>query len=128
MRLTIAEREINIQPVKVRDLPAFLAAVEPVARELAAGDVLAALARHTDRVITAAAIGAGVERAWLEEQDADALVEIVAAVIEVNADFFARRVGPAIEQAASRIGRVMSNPSSTAGSSPSAEPGSATTT
>jgi len=95
-------------PVKVKDLPRFLAAIEPIAQELARGDILAALARHADRVIEATAIGAGVDRAWLEEQTPDVLVDLAAQVLEVNADFFARAVMPRITQAAERIASTLS--------------------
>ena len=95
-------------PIKVKDLPAFLAAIEPIAQEIARGDILAALAKHADRVIEATAIGAGVERAWLEEQTPDVLVDLAAQVMEVNADFFARAVMPRIAQAAERIASTLS--------------------
>lgn len=99
---------MNIAPIKVKDLPAFLAAIEPVARELAAGDIFAALARHADGVIAATAIGAGVDRAWLEEQTTDVLVELAAKVLEVNADFFARAVLPRLTAAAETLARIAS--------------------
>lgn len=98
-----AGRHVQVVPVKVRDLPAFLAAVEPIARELAAGDILAALARQADGLITATAIGAGVERDWLEAQTPDVLVDLAAKVLEVNADFFVRAVLPRIDQAAQTL-------------------------
>jgi hypothetical protein len=50
----------DIQPIKVRDLPRFLKAIEPMAAELAAGDISGALIRNIDAVIEATAIGAGV--------------------------------------------------------------------
>jgi hypothetical protein len=93
----------EIQPIKVRDLPRFLKAIEPMAAELAAGDIAAALMRHADAVIEATAIGAGVERAWLEDQTPDVLAELAARVLEVNADFFVRRVLPVIQGAADRL-------------------------
>lgn len=99
---------IEITPVKVKDLPAFLSAVEPVARELANGDILAALAKHADNVISATAIGAGVERAWLEEQTPDVLVDLAAQVLEVNADFFVRCVLPKVTAAAESIAQIAS--------------------
>jgi hypothetical protein len=108
-----------IGPVKVKNLPAFLAAVEPIARDLAAGDILAALARHADALVTATAIGAGVERSWLEQQDADVLVDLAARVVEVNADFFVRRVLPAIAQAAERLAAM---PAATASGGTSGSP------
>lgn len=97
---------MDVRPVKVKDLPAFLAAVEPVARELMAGDMLAALSRHADGVIAATAIGAGVERSWLEQQTPDVLVDLAAKVLEVNADFFAQRVLPRLTSAAETIARI----------------------
>ncbi|MCX7671775.1 MAG: hypothetical protein N2439_17115 [Anaerolineae bacterium] len=97
---------MDIHPIKVKDLPAFLSAVEPIAREIAQGDILAALARHADAVIAATAIGAGVSREWLEDQDVDTLVDMAACVMEVNADFFARRVLPRIAAAAETLGRI----------------------
>ena len=94
-------------PIKVKDLPAFLAAIEPIAQEIARGDILAALAKHADRVIEATAIGAGVERAWLEEQTPDVLVDLAAQVMEVNADFFARSVLPRLNRAAETLARTI---------------------
>ena len=117
----------TISPVKVKDLPAFLAATEPIARELAEGDIFAALARHADRLIEATAIGAGVEREWLEDQEADVLVDLAAKVMEVNADFFVRRVLPAITQAAERIAAMQAGSASggTSGSPASSDQASA---
>lgn len=111
----------KITPVKVRDLPAFLAAVEPIARDLATGDILAALTRNADALITATAIGAGVERAWLEAQDADVLVDLAARVLEVNTDFFVRRVLPKLAAAADRVSLIASG--GTSGSPDSLRPG-----
>lgn len=115
-----------IEPVRVGDLPRFLAAVEPVAREIAAGDVFAALIRHADAVIEATAIGARVDRAWLEQQTPDVLVDLAARVLEVNADFFVHRVLPVIQAAADRLGRIASG--GTSGSRGSSPPDSATAT
>lgn len=98
--------DMPITPVKVRDLPAFVAAVEPIARELASGDIVGALARHADAVIEATAIGAGVERAWLGEQTPDVLVDLAARVLEVNADFFVQRVMPRVTAAAERLSAI----------------------
>jgi hypothetical protein len=100
MDVTVAERTFTIDPVRVKDLPQFLAALEPVAREVASGDVLSAVAKHTSGMIEATAIGSGADRAWLGEQDMEALVALAAAVVQVNADFFVQRVMPHIEGAA----------------------------
>lgn len=115
-----------IEPVRVGELPRFLAAVEPIARDVAAGDLAGALMRNADALIEATAVGARVERAWLEQQTADVLVELAASVVEANADFFVRQVLPRINAAADRIARIASGGmSGSAGSSP---PGSPTAT
>ena len=126
MRITIADRTLDLQPVKVRDLPAFLAAVEPIARELAGGDLMGALVRQADAVISATAIGAGVERAWLEEQTPEVLVDLAARVLEVNADFFVQRVMPRLTEAAEKIAAIASG--GTSGSPGSSDRASATGT
>jgi hypothetical protein len=113
----------RIAPVRVRDLPAFLAAVEPILRDVANGDIVGALARHADAVIAATAIGAGVERAWLDEQDAETLVDLASRVLEVNADFFVRRLLPKIAAAAERVNLIASG--GTNGSQDSSAPASA---
>lgn len=101
-------RGICVEPIKVRDLPRFLRAVEPIAADLAAGDIAGALIRHAETLIEATAIGASVERAWLEEQTPDVLADLAARVLEVNGDFFVRRVLPQVTAAAERLARIAS--------------------
>ena len=122
--MSYANQAVN--PVKVRDLPRFLKAIEPIAAELAAGDIAGALMRHADAVIEATAIGAGVDRAWLEDQTPDVLAELAAKVLEVNADFFVRRVLPVIQGAADRLAQTASG--GTSGSPPSSMPDTPTGT
>ncbi|WP_126457882.1 hypothetical protein [Sulfuritortus calidifontis] len=98
----------TLEPVSVADLPAFLKAIEPIAAEIASGDIMGALLRHADAVIEATAIGARVDRAWLGAQKPDVLVELASRVLEVNWDFFVQRVLPAINQAAERLARIVS--------------------
>lgn len=112
-----------LTPVKVRDLPAFLKALEPVARAIADGDVVGAITRHADGVITATAIGAGVDREWLADQTPDVLAELAAQVLEVNADFFARAVLPPLTRVLEHLAQtpaVSGGTSGSPGSSPSA--------
>ena len=112
LTLTVGDRTITIAPVKVGDLPAFLRAVEPIARELAAGDIMAAVVANAERFIDATAIGAGVDRPWLEAQGVDALIDLASGVLEVNADFFARRVTPALLRATETLAQKMAGTTS----------------
>ena len=123
-------RGICIEPIKVRDLPRFLRAVEPIAADLAAGDIAGALMRHADAVIEATAIGAKVDRAWLEQQTPDVLVDLASKVLEVNADFFVRQVLPRITAAAERLAALQaaSGSGGTSGLPPSSTPDSPTGT
>lgn len=101
--------EIVITPVKVKHLPAFLAAIEPVVRELGSGapdDLLGALATHAPNVIAATALGAGVSADWLGEQTPEVLVELAAAVLEVNMDFFVQVLLPRTVAAMEQLRRL----------------------
>lgn len=120
-----AARAREIQPVRVKDLPAFLAAIEPVAREAIDGDMFAALAKNASKLIEATAIGAGVPRKELDEAGIDVLVVLATRVIEANADFFARSVLPEVAAAAERIEAAFASLSTT-GSSRSSTPASTT--
>lgn len=104
---TVDEILAAIRPVKVRNLPAFLRACEPIATSLMAGDIQGALMRHTDDLITATALGADVDRAWLEDQDAETLMDLAFRVLEVNIDFFARTLLPRLADAAGKIEAAM---------------------
>lgn len=103
IELELAGRAFTVRPVTVGVLPKFLAAALPLASELVAGDLYGALATNAEALIEATALGAGVERAWLDAQAPDVLAELAGAVLEVNADFFVRRVLPAI----TRIGETV---------------------
>jgi hypothetical protein len=119
-------RGIAVTTLKVRDLPRFLKAIEQVAAELASGDIACALMRNIDAVIEATAIGAGVDRAWLEDQTPDVLAMLASKVLEVNADFFVRRVLPVIQSTAAHLAQTASG--GTSGSPPSSMPDSPTAT
>lgn len=115
-----AGREIAISPVKVKHLPAFLAAIEPVVRELGAGaqdDLMGALATHAPNVIEATALGAGVSADWLGEQTTEVLVDLATAVLEVNMDFFVQVLLPRVTAAIGPLGRLSSlgTPAATGG-------------
>lgn len=108
-------RDIVITPVKVKHLPAFLAAIAPLLQQLgrqtgdSAQDVLlTALATHGTNVITATALGAGVDEVWLGEQTADVVIDLAAAVLEVNLDFFVRQLMPSVTAATASLGRLSS--------------------
>lgn len=109
VRIDIKEERLDLTPIKTKELPAMMRALAPVLTEIQGGDVMTALAKNADAVIEAVSIGCRKSREWADELDLDELVQVAAAVIEVNADFFVRAVLPKLNQAVegltSTIGR-----------------------
>ncbi len=117
-RLEFSGRLIEVSPVRVGDLPAFLEAIEPAVSSLADGDIKGALMHHMDAIVRATCIGACVEREWLDAQTPDVLAELAAAVLEVNGGFFAERVIPRVADAIEKLGAMTDGGNSGFSSSP----------
>lgn len=109
---------IAITPIKVRELQAFIRAVQPIANDIATGDILMALANHADSLIEATAIGARVEHDFVMGLELDELIALASKVAEVNADFFVRRITPAMQKAGEGITEKLAGLNLTQGSAP----------
>ncbi len=104
----LGEREVAITPIKVRELPAFTRAISPIFAALGQGlDVPTLLAAYPESVIEATAIGARLPIEEVRELDLDGLLALAFAVLEVNADFFARRIAPALEAGSTRLAKKL---------------------
>lgn len=101
--VSVAGERLEILPIRAKNLARFARAAAPIQTQLMAGDLQAALALHGDRVIELAAIGAERDPDWVGELYPDELLKLAGVVVEVNADFFARRVLPAARAAAQAI-------------------------
>lgn len=94
----------NLNPIKVKDLPPFLKAIEPVLRSVEEGRPWSAIAcAYPDALVDAVVIGAGVERPWLEEQTIEILADLAFAVLEVNIDFFVQTLLPRLQELGDRL-------------------------
>lgn len=113
LTVTVGGRSLAITPVRVAELPAMLRACEPIFAQLAGGDVAAALLHNPDAAIAAIAVGARLSRADIDALGLDELIELGGAVLQVNADFFARRLAPAFVSASEKVAKAL------AGSTPS---------
>jgi hypothetical protein len=123
--LTIAGDEVELWPLRLRDYARFVRAITPAMGQLMAGDLMGALVEHEDSVIEAVSVGSKIRREDLEDLGMDEIVRLGSAVIEVNADFFLRRVLPEVTAARARIEAIVSPPdggSSSLGSAPEATP------
>lgn len=90
----IAGKTLTIPSLKVRQLAPFGKAADPFMPLVLTGDYLAAVTHHTDAVCEAVSIATGADKAWLGDLDPDEMLRLMAAVFEVNLDFFAQRLLP----------------------------------
>lgn len=106
--LRVGGCDLTILPLKMRQIPPFSRAVKLVAPYLLADQMLLAVQDQYDSLRDAVAIAAQVEVEWLGDLYPDDFILLAAAVVEVNADFFARRVLPAIRTASEAVTRAIS--------------------
>jgi hypothetical protein len=105
--LAVAGTTVEITPLRVGELPQFLAAVQPIAEVFSEDpDWLSLLAVHGRALLKAVALAARSDLVWVESLQLDDAVRLAEAVFEVNADFFVRRVAPALQQAARKVRSV----------------------
>ena len=113
--LAIHGETLAIMPLKVGQMPAFLRAITPVMHHLSSSEIdwIALFGERGDDLLSAIAIAVKKPRSWVDDLAADEAIVLAAKVIEVNADFFVRRVAPKVGDLAQSLnGRL-------AGSTPS---------
>lgn len=107
----IGGETLDLAPIRLGELPAFARAVQPAAAFLSASpDWLALISTHGEAVIEAVAIACRRPREWVAALPLDEAVRLAGAVFEVNADFFMRRLAPAIGQATAKLGAITRSP------------------
>lgn len=122
--LVIGGETLDIMPLKVGELPAFARAVRPLAGRLGPDpDWLRLLSDDGESVILALAIACRRPPEWVAGLALDDAIRLAEAVFGANADFFIRRVLPAITQLSTRIGQTTPGATSSPASS---EPATAT--
>ncbi len=115
VRIDIADERLSLTPIKTRELPAMMRAIAPILAEIQKGDILGALATNADSMVDAVSIGSRKPREWVDELDLDDLVAVAGAVLEVNADFFVRRVMPILTTAIESVTRAIGSETTAAG-------------
>ena len=107
-KVTFNGKEITITPIRMGKLQAFTAAVKPIAGDLVEaiggnGDMLTTIELHGDKMILAVSIATGLSVDELNDSEADEFVRLASAVIEVNADFFVRKLLPSVRGAVEKM-------------------------
>ncbi len=103
--LEIAGEALSITPIRVGEVPALLAAIQPFADQLASAepDWLAILSEHGTGLLRTLSIASRRPQDWIESLPIDAAIALATVLFEVNADFFVQRVMPAVQDASVRI-------------------------
>lgn len=105
VRLEIAGETLEITPVVIGEIPKLLKAIQPFAEQLTEEpDWVGLLAEHGEAVLNALAVCSRKPRTWIDTLALDEAIQLFEAVFEANADFFVRRVAPAIARASAVIG------------------------
>ncbi len=103
----IGGKNVTVAPLKVRQIPPFVRAIGPAATQLFSGDLAGALGAYGDDLVRAVSVATDQPEAWLGDLDADEFLRLVGEVVEVNADFFGRRVAPVLEATVSKLSRSL---------------------
>jgi len=104
---TVGGREIAAPPLKVRQYAAFQAVVQPIIGYMVNAAYLDAVTHQTEACCRTVVVATGVDPEWLGEQDPDDLMRLLAAVCEVQIDFFVRRLRPAQDALGERTRALM---------------------
>ena len=96
LSVTVAGRAFALTPVRMGQIAAFSEAVMPIAPMVLSGQILEAATQHYAALRAALVIATKADPVWLDDLMPDDFLQLVAAVVEVNGDFFARRLTPII--------------------------------
>lgn len=113
-------RKVLVRPLSPRQIPAFLAAIRPMQDAIGEGlslDALDAAAllqlaeTHTEHVVQAVAVATREDADFIGDGiSAAELVDLLVAVVEVNAAFFVQRMAPAMLRAVSALRALVPGP------------------
>jgi len=116
--LVIGGETIETSPLRVGELPGFARALRPLASRLGPDpDWLLLLSEEGEPVIRALAIACRRPPEWVAGLAIDEAIHLAEALFGVNADFFIRRLGPAIIQVSQRVGTLIPGVMPSSGSS-----------
>ncbi len=98
LSVCVAGKVLEIAPAPVSALAAMLRDGGEVFAALGTLPLLALFAQYSEGLIAIAAHGSGLSRTEVGALQGDAFFDVLGAVIEVNSDFFAHRLLPAMNR------------------------------
>lgn len=94
-QVVVNGRDIAVRPLTLRQIPPVARALGPLLEAIAAGRAPADLVgEQGERVVAVVALATGLDEDWLWQAPPDDFLGLLAVVLEVNADFFTRRLAP----------------------------------
>lgn len=117
---------VNVFPLRIDQLVRFSRAIRPAVPALMSGQLQIAIEEHFDAVRQAVSIGTGIPEAELSEVWPDEFVDLLAAVMRANLDFFVKRLAPAVQRLVPVVVAMRAGPTGTSSSQPSSPAGDTT--
>ncbi len=102
-RVTINGREVDISPLRIRQIPGFARAIAKPWLAIVGGDYLVAIMEWPKEITEALSIATGLDPDFLDDALPDEYLGLCSAVFEVNLDFFGQAVFPK----GAEMGRLM---------------------
>lgn len=100
-----AGERIKVKPLTIGQLPKFARAIKGLGgaltfdpKALSPALLLDLIADHGDPIIDACVVASGLDRARIEAAGPQDLVALIAVILSVNSDFFARSLNPLLVQ------------------------------
>lgn len=105
--INVGGESMEILPLTIGQLTRVMKALKPALADVQGEINLTLLAAdHGDTLLATVAAATGKDLAWLDALQSDEFIRLAGKLLEVNADFFTRRVLPEITAAAEKIGKV----------------------
>jgi len=106
--------EVHVRPFRFGQIPRVTELMESLYDDFKSEDVelMELLKKGVDDVMELMALSAGKDSNWVRELAADEGMTLLSAVIEVNSDFFAHRLGPALQALKGALSGLKSSSSS----------------
>lgn len=128
--ITFGPYSIEATPITVGELPAVLRHAGPIIEAVQSistiEDAIALFAAHGDALIEITALAARLPIEQVRALTPDLAAELFIGLLELNSDFFARRMGPGLLRAGEILGRVgePAAPQATSSTGPTSSPAS----
>lgn len=113
--LTIQGKVVTPRTIKVKQLPGIISTIQPFAGLFTGGgvstlDLPSLIINHTPAAVELVHQLTGEDTEWIEGLELDEMVLVLTRVVEVNLDFFIRRLLPLLSGAMVRLSNNLPTP------------------